>query len=150
MAQDPSVVVAEAPPKASQDLKFLKVVIPLIALIVLLVLGTLYLPKLLNKSKITPRQTGSATTSPTNAVSDSIKKTFGGSAQYSDIIRFTNLAASEKDINKRYNYYLTVFNKISAAYVETQDPQFKLVLYKLQDYLKIYPQYKEEDAQIPD
>lgn len=127
----------------------LRVVTPIIIILILIVAGTLYLPNLTSRfnKKATPLP-NAPIKSPTNSVSDSIKKTFGGSAQYQDIIRFTNLAASEKDIDKRYSYYLTVFNKISAAYVETQDPQFKLVLYKLQDYLKIYPQYRSIDTLI--
>lgn len=152
-AESPSVMVTQEPPKPSQVKKLVKPVSLILLLILALTGAWFYLPKyfsLNNFKKLPIAKTNTLKSNPINAAEAAIKKTFAKSAQYQEIVKLINIAASEKDINRRYDYYLTVFNKVSQAYVETQDPSYKLVLYKLQDYLKIYPQYNNIDVIVPE
>lgn len=150
MAESPSVLVAESLPKKPPQLKkFTKPLLGIGVVLTVVLAATLLLPKLINNSqKPLPQPTKTKQTSPTASLEKSIKITFSA-AQYKAIIDYTNLASQEADLDKRYEYYQKAFTKISQAYSTTKKPEYKLVLYQLKDYVKVFPKYQEGDFVIP-
>lgn len=147
---DPSVVVTAQPPKHVKFPKFLKlkILIPTVLFFLAIIGLIFYLPKQttkLNKSNQVTQQTQS----PSFKLQQSINKTFGVSNKYASIITLFNTAYTEKDLNKKYELYKILFNKISQAYQEKKDPQFLLMLYKLRDYMKNFPKFNQDDFVIP-
>ncbi|MBI2597113.1 hypothetical protein HYW41_03075 [Candidatus Daviesbacteria bacterium] len=96
-------------------------------------------PKLINKPKIT---------SPTLTLEKLIKTTFTAS-RYKDIVGYTTLAFNEKSPDKSYSYYTTIYSKILKAYKSSKNPQYNLVLLRVKQYSKIYPQFKDTDFPSP-
>ena len=130
-----------------------KIFLPVLAflLIGLVVLLGIYLLKVkgTNKPLLRFNKPASQNETPALKVQQEITKTFADSAKFENIITLTEIASAETDIDKRYDLFLEVFNKIKEAYLQTKDPTQKLALYNLQDYLNIYPQYRQSGTDIP-
>lgn len=147
---DPSVVVAQEPPK-SPRFKLPKISGMLVLSVIVLALAiaaVYYLPKLIPQFKQTKTNTF---TTPNYSLdlNKTIKKTFSSSNRYQDVIQLNQLAYSEKDLNKKYKDYVSLFSKISQDYLQTKKVEFKAILYQLKDYIRAFPQYKEGDVVIP-
>ena len=116
--------------------------------IILIVLSGRFLPQKNVQIALKTKEASSKTTDYTGNLEKSIKTTFTSSS-HKNIIDYINLASKEKDLDKRYEYYQKAFSKMSQAYQTTKNPEYKLVLYQLKDYVKVFPSYQEGDFVIP-
>lgn len=148
---NPTVLVTQQPLKSSKLPKLKKLLVSFVILVVITVLAYL-IPKLIpqtKKSTDKPAQAVFQANSPTLKLKQTIVETFGGQAKYQEIVKLTNLTASEKDINKKYELYKMIFSKALKAYQQTKNPQFTFVLYQIRNYTLAFPQFKEADFKIP-
>lgn len=149
---DPSVMVAAPEPSKSFKLpqfKLPKITGLLISSVLILAastIGAYFLPKLIPQLK--QAKIVSSTPNYSLDLNQSIKKTFSISNKDADIISLGEIAYSETNLDKKYKYYLTLFSKISQNYQESKKIEYKVVLYKLKDYMRAFPQYKEGDFVI--
>ncbi len=145
---DPSVVVAA--PEPSKPFKLPKVTGLVIGSVLILgaaIAAAYFLPKLIPQLKTT--KIVSSTPNYSLNLNESIKKTFSTSNKYSEIIQLNEAAYSERNLDKKYKYYLTLFSKITQEYQQSKNIQFKTVLYQIKDYMRAFPQYKEGDLVLP-
>ena len=149
---NPTVVVASEPPKSSKLVKLNRFFIPLLVILLTITVAVFLLPKLIPQAKKITNRTGQTTfqtNSPTLKLQQAINKTFGGQAKYQEIVKLSNLAVTEKDINNKYQDYKMIFAKTLKAYQQAKDPQMLFVLYQTRNYVVAFPNYKEGDFNLP-
>lgn len=151
MESVPNVVIAQhTPPPPPSKLKVNPKLIGIV--VVVIILGYLIITNIPQFNRKLPSQIRKQPTLQTGAttqLNNLIKKTFSANAGYKNIIDYTNLALNEKDPTKGYYYNRKLYFKILQAYQTTRNPQFNLVLEKVKEYSKVYPQFKEGDFPNP-
>lgn len=139
MDPNPTVLVAQQPATGNKFSLKIKLLI-ILAVIVAALYLIWYL--IINNFAFKPTKITNS-----SSVLQSVKTSFSA-PQYKNIIGLTNLIAQTNDPNKKYQYYVILFQKISSFYQQSKDPKILLILSQLKDYAAGFAQYQKADFAI--
>lgn len=83
----------------------------------------------------------------TTEIENSIRTAFA-SPLYHGVMDYLDLALSEKEINSQYDYYIKAYSQMSQIYHQDRKPEQLQALYLLREYLKSFPQFRDQDVAI--